>query len=44
MELLQPFRDGLNLLRKESGNLIYKANYLIYYVYPIILIIFMLLF
>jgi len=41
--LLQPFRDGLKLLRKEGGNLIYKANYIIYYICPIILIVFMIL-
>jgi len=42
--LLQPFRDGFKLLRKEGENLTYKAKYLIYYICPIILIIFIILF
>jgi NADH:ubiquinone oxidoreductase subunit H len=41
--LLQPFRDGLKLLRKEGGKLIFKANFIIYYVCPLILIVFMLM-
>jgi len=44
LDLLQPFRDGLKLLRKEREALIYKVNYFIHYVYPMILIIFMLFF
>jgi len=43
MGLLQPFSDGFKLLRKERGNLIYKANYIIYYLCPIILIVFIVL-
>jgi len=42
--LLQPFSNGLKLLNKERGNLIYKANFIIYYMCPVILIIFMLIF
>jgi len=42
-ELLQSFRDGFKLLRKEGGNLIYNANYIIYYICPIIIIIFIML-
>jgi len=45
LRLLQPFKDGFKLLNKRGeGNLIYKANYLIYYICPIILIIFIILF
>jgi len=43
MGLLQPFRDGLKLLRKEGGRLIFKANFVIYYVCPLILIVFILI-
>jgi len=31
--LLQPFTDGLKLLSKESGKLIYKSNFIIYNLY-----------
>jgi len=44
MGLLQPFRDGLKLLRKEGGKLIFKANYIIYYVCPLILTVFILMY
>jgi hypothetical protein len=42
--LLQPFRDDLKLLRKEGGKLIFKANFIIYYICPLILIVFILIF
>jgi len=44
--LLQPFRDGflLKLLRKERGRLIFKANFIIYYICPLILLVFILIF
>jgi len=46
--LLQPFRDGLKLLSKERGKLIYKANLIIYYIYLLyscnIPVVFMLIF
>jgi NADH:ubiquinone oxidoreductase subunit H len=41
--LLQPFSDGLKLLRKEWGKLIYKVNFIIYYIFPIIVVVFMLI-
>jgi len=44
LELLQLFNDGLNLLRKKDDSLIYKVNYFIYYIYPMMLIVFILLF
>jgi NADH-ubiquinone oxidoreductase chain 1 len=42
--LLQPFSDGLKLLRKKEGKLIYKANFIIYYICPMMLVVFMLIF
>jgi len=39
--LLQPFGDGLKLSSKEGG-LILKADYYIYYICPVMLIVFML--
>jgi len=41
--LIQSFRDGLKLLSKEYGALIFKSNYYIYYICPITLIVFMIL-
>jgi len=41
--LLQPFRDGFKLSSKEGGALIFKSNYYIYYICPIILIVFIIL-
>jgi len=43
LDLLQPFSDGLKLLNKESVVLLFKANYYIYYICPLILIVFMFL-
>jgi NADH-ubiquinone oxidoreductase chain 1 len=40
--LLQSFSDGLKLLRKEDDKLIYKTNFLIYYICPLMLVVFML--
>jgi len=45
--LLQPFGDGLKLLSKEGeggGKLIYKSNFIIYYICPITLVVFVLIF